>query len=134
MTLPNSTIEPGQPCVMTSGSASVAGGADVQEVDVEAVDLGAELREAVQPGLARPPVVVLQPVPAQFAGVVQRYPLGPVAHRGRLGPPGPAQPLPEILQLGLRNVDQERGDVVAHPPIMAPRWTPGGQALSILGH
>ncbi len=47
----------------------LAGRADVQEVDVQAVDLGAELREAVQPGLGRPPVVAVQPVLAQFAGV-----------------------------------------------------------------
>jgi len=40
----------------------------VQEVDVQAVDPGAELGEAVQPGLARPPVVSLQPVLAQLAG------------------------------------------------------------------
>ena len=41
MTLWNSTIEPGQPWVMTSGNASWLRRADVQEVDVEAVDLGA---------------------------------------------------------------------------------------------
>ena len=35
---------------------------DVNEVDVEPVDLGDELRQGVQPGLARAPVVVGHPV------------------------------------------------------------------------
>ena len=47
-----SMTEPGQPCVTIIGSASVVGGADVDEVDVEAVDLGDELREGVEPVLA----------------------------------------------------------------------------------
>ena len=52
ITLRNSTTEPGQPCVITSGSASGVRRADVQEVDVEPVDLGPELRRGVEPRLA----------------------------------------------------------------------------------
>jgi len=73
MTLPNSTIDPGQPCVMTSGRRRVRG-ALVHEVDVEAVDLGGELRVAVQRGFARAPVVVRRPVRGELAGVRQRMP------------------------------------------------------------
>ena len=43
--------EPGQPCVMISGSASSCCDAHVDEVDVDAVDLGRELRQRVQPRL-----------------------------------------------------------------------------------
>ena len=52
MTLWNSTTEPGQPWVITSGSGVLVGRAHVDEVDVEAVDLGEELVEAVERRLA----------------------------------------------------------------------------------
>ena len=38
------------------------GGADVEEVDVLAVDLGRELRMGVDPSLGSPPVVLASPV------------------------------------------------------------------------
>jgi hypothetical protein len=41
-------------------------GADMQEVDVEAVDLGQELRQRIQPRLDIPPVVVGAPVVDEF--------------------------------------------------------------------
>ena len=48
-TLSISMTEPGQPCVMISGKASGCRRAYVDEVDVQVVDLGQELRERVQP-------------------------------------------------------------------------------------
>ena len=56
-----SMIEPGQPCETISGSASCER-PDVDEMDVESVDLGDELRERVQLRLASAPVVVRGPV------------------------------------------------------------------------
>ena len=49
----SSMTEPGQPCVMISGSAFSCGDLHVDEVDVHAVDLGRELRQRVQPRLDR---------------------------------------------------------------------------------
>ncbi len=54
MTLSISMIEPGQPWVMMTGRAFGVARLDVDEVDVEAVDLGQELRPRVQPGLDPP--------------------------------------------------------------------------------
>ena len=44
--------EPGQPCVMISGNAFSCARPHMDEVDVEPVDLGRELRQRVQPRLA----------------------------------------------------------------------------------
>ena len=52
-----SMTEPGQPCVTMSGSAFVVLRTDVNEVDVQPIDLGHELRQGVQPRLALAPVV-----------------------------------------------------------------------------
>ncbi len=38
-----SRIEPGQPCVTISGNALLMLGSNVDEMDVEPIDLGAEL-------------------------------------------------------------------------------------------
>ena len=43
--------EPGQPCVMISGNAFSCCELHVDEVDVDPVDLGRELRQRVQPRL-----------------------------------------------------------------------------------
>ena len=51
--------EPGQPWVMISGKRVVVLRPDVDEVDVEAVDLGQELGHRVQPRLEPPQVVVV---------------------------------------------------------------------------
>ena len=40
--------EPGQPWVMISGKRVLVLGLDVDEVDVDAVDLGRELRERIE--------------------------------------------------------------------------------------
>ena len=87
----NSTTEPGQPCVSTSGSASGLRRADVHDVDAQAVELGAELRERVEPLLAAAPVVLLRPVAAELLHVRERDALRPVVDRLRLGPAGPGQ-------------------------------------------
>jgi hypothetical protein len=79
-------------------------------MDVQAIGLGHELGEAVQPGLRRRPVIALQPVTAQVADVGQGCPLGPVTDGLALRRPRPAQPLPQVVQLGLGHLNQERPD------------------------
>ena len=70
-------MEPGQPCVRSSGIASACSRARVDEVDRLPVDRGAEVLELVEPRLVRPPVVVVAPVLDELAQVVDRDPVLP---------------------------------------------------------
>ena len=72
MTSRNSTIEPGQPWMRSSGSASGVLGTRVDEVDRLAVDAGAEVLELVEPRLLGAPVVLVAPVLDQLAQVGDR--------------------------------------------------------------
>ena len=89
-------------------------GPHVEEVDAEAVELGAELRERVEARLGRPPVVLRRPVRAQLLHVRERDALRPVVDGLGLGPAGASQPLPEVDEILVRDVDAERHDLVGH--------------------
>ena len=58
--------EPGHPWVIMTGSAFACSRADVDEVDVEPVDLGHEVRQGAQLGLAPAQVVLRRPVAGEF--------------------------------------------------------------------
>ena len=58
--------EPGHPWVMMTGSAFSCSRADVDEVDVQPVDLGHEVRQGAQFRLAPAPVVLCRPVAGEF--------------------------------------------------------------------
>jgi hypothetical protein len=95
---------------------------DVEEVDLEPVDLGAELGQRVQARLARPPVVTVGPVRAQLLQVGKRDALRPVVDRLAVRPAGAVKALTKIVELCLRNLDPERRDLVGHLALMfAPR-------------
>ncbi len=89
-------------------------GTDVQEVDVEAVDGRDELGVSVEPGLGGPPVVLLGPVGAQRSGIGEGKALTPVVDGLRLGPPGATEPVPEVGQLPVGDVDAERSKLGGH--------------------
>src|SRR6202044_3743650 len=55
-------------------------------VDVQPINLGQELGEAIELGLEAPPVVAALPVVDQRSGVLYANPLRPVAQRTRRGP------------------------------------------------
>src|SRR5215211_1437402 len=98
------------------------GRAEVREVDGLAVDGGGELRDLVELGLPGPPVVVVAPVVDQVLDIAEgdavvpaggdRAGLGTAGvQRGELvGPAGPGQPLGQIIQIGLRDLDPKRPD------------------------
>src|SRR4029453_17993467 len=89
------------------------GGADVEEVDVLPVDGGDELGEPVEPGLLLAPVVAVGPVGGQRFQVAARPPAGPADPGQLVGPAGAVQPLAQVVQVGLGDVDPERPDLGA---------------------
>jgi len=102
--------------------------ADVQEVHIEAVDPGGELRDPVQAGLRGPPVVAVGPVAAQVPHIGQRHALRPVRNRLSLRPARPPQPVPQVIQRRPVRGDHERLDPIRHSRIIATaglRISPG---------
>jgi hypothetical protein len=96
-------------------------GADVQEVDPLAVDFGEVAVVGVQPSLDGAPVEGL-PTLDHVAEVRRRRSVLPgiAGHRG--GEPGAVQPGAQVVQVGLRDVDDERGDLRVH--VLAFRFRP----------
>jgi hypothetical protein len=89
------------------------GGPDVQEVDVLAVDGGGELRDLVEPGLVRTPVVAGAPVLGQPLHRAQRHAVAGARPGHLVRPPGGGQALGEVVEVALRDVDAERPDLLA---------------------
>ena len=89
----------------------------VDEVDVEPVDLGDELVEAVEAALASAPVVLVGPVRGELADVRERDALRPVVDQFTVGPAGVVQPRAQVVEHRLGNVDRERPDL----SLMRPR-------------
>lgn len=81
----------------------------MQEVDVQPVDLGDELRVGVQPPF-EPPVVVAGPVPGQFAHGRELGALRLVGDGLHLRPAGREDPAAEIGQVALLEAGTERAD------------------------
>ena len=83
---------------------------DVEEVDVEAVDLGLELRDGVQPRLEPAEVVVRRPVPHELLHRRERDALRQVADGLLLRPARRPQPPAEVVEVVLAHLDPERAD------------------------
>src|SRR6266851_5097501 len=83
-------------------------------MNAETVDAGAELREPVEAGLTRSPVVALEPVLAQVPEVAEGDALRPVIHRLRIRPACPAQPLPQVVQVSFGDLYAKRDDLRTH--------------------
>ena len=102
--------DPGQPCVMISGSAFTVARLDVDEVDVHAVDLRHELRKGVQLRLGLSPVVVRRPVADERFERRELHALRPILDELLGGPPGRRETPAEVGEVRLRHVDAERPD------------------------
>ena len=83
--------------------------ANVDEVDVETVDLGHELREGVQPRLDLAPVVLGRPVPRELLHRRERSALRLI--RLLLRPLGGHDAPAEVVQRLVGNVDVEGADL-----------------------
>src|SRR5919107_18212 len=87
------------------------GRAHVQEVNVLPVYRGGELRIPVELGLVLSPIVGRTPILGQLPEVVQRDTAVPARARDPTRPTGAVQPVPEIVQVFLRDVYPERKDL-----------------------
>jgi hypothetical protein len=87
----------------------------MDEMDVDAVDLGDELIEPVECRLADPPVVVVGPVRADLLHVRERNALGPVVDQLRIGPARVPQTRTQIVEHAVGHLDREGPDLLAHP-------------------
>ena len=89
-------------------------GPDVQEVDALAVDLGGELWVGIELRLGGAPVIAGAPVLGQLVQVAHWHAAGP-PHVGQpAGPAGTGQPVVQVLDVGLGDLDTEELDTVAH--------------------
>ena len=84
--------------------------ADVDEVNVEPVDLGHELRQGIELRLGLPPVVVRAPVAHELLKLRELHALRPVIDRLAVGPPRRGDAPAQVDELLLGNVDAERTD------------------------
>ena len=108
-----SMTEPGHPCVTIIGNAFFMLRTDVNEMNVQPVDLGDELRQGVQFRLA--PCASRSPSPssrASFCIVASCTPCDAIGDRFPLGPSGRGDAPAQLGELRFRNVDVEGADRV----------------------
>src|SRR5262245_8274768 len=84
--------------------------ANMQEVKVEAFNLGAVLGKAVEPRFAEAPVVVCAPVLDERPEFGEGHALRPVGDSLALGPANARQALPQIVECALRSAIGEGAD------------------------
>ena len=85
-------------------------GADMDEMNVQPVDLGHEVREGVELRLALAPVVVGRPVAGECLHRRQRHALRVVGDRLAIGPARRCDPATHVVHRLLRDVDLEGSD------------------------
>ena len=95
-------------------------GANVDEVDVDPVDLGDEVREGREALLERAPVVVRRPVVGQCLDRLELHALGGV--HLPVGPLRRVDATAQVVELLLGDVDRERADVRARRGGGLPSW------------
>ena len=82
----------------------------MDEMDVESVDLGDEMRQRVQLRLAFAPIVICRPIVREFLHRRELHALRCVRDRFPLGPSCRRDASAEIDELLFRNVDVKRAD------------------------
>src|SRR3984957_2212239 len=90
-----------------------------------AVDLGEEMRELVHPRLGGAPVEAGPPVLGQLLDVAQRSAAAPADAGHLIGPAGGREPLLQVIELRLRDIDLE---LTHRAPLslVRSRWRPAG--------
>ena len=82
-------------------------GADVNEVNVDSVDPGNELRQSVEPRFDLSPVIVGLPVAHQLLHGRERHALRVVIDRLLVWPPHHCEASAKVDEIGFRDVDLE---------------------------
>src|SRR5260370_28983108 len=106
----------------------------MQEVDADAIQVGVELRESVEPGLDFAPVVIARPIFADFVHVLERNPLRRIRNGLRVGPAGGAQALFQILEIRVADLNLERPDFIAHGLLLSSPFRVVAPRLSATSH
>src|SRR5262245_17511148 len=83
----------------------------MDEVDVESVDLGLELRKRIQPRLAPAPVVLRRPVVGELLNRAELHSLGPIGNELSRGPARRVYPTAKLVEVLLGHIDAERTDL-----------------------
>src|SRR4029077_10121348 len=83
---------------------------NVDEMNVEAVDLGEELRQRVQPRFALAPVVLRRPVSREGLSRCELHALRCVRDRLAIGPPCRVDAPPQFGEFRFRNTYMKRTD------------------------
>src|SRR6478672_880150 len=84
--------------------------ADMNEMDVQPVDRGNELRQGVQLCLDLAPVVPSRPIAGELLNRRELYSLRRIRYGLLRGPTGCPDPSPEIGECLVRHMDPERSD------------------------
>ena len=95
----------------------------MNEVDIEAVDVGGELVEPVEQRFPGAPVVPVGPVRGKFSRVLKRNALAPVVDALAFRPSGLGQPLAQVVKNVIGNGNSERDDVGHGYHLTSPRRT-----------
>ena len=82
----------------------------MQEVHGLPFDGGRELRILVEPRLVFAPIIGRAPVLGQFLKIPERHAAAPVNARLFFGPAGVREAIAQVVEVGLRYVDEERLD------------------------
>ena len=86
----------------------------VDEVNIDAGDVGDVLVESVERRFTLSPVVLVRPVAAHVLQVGERYALGPVGDHLRVGPARLSEPGAQVVENVIGHVDGEGSDLVTH--------------------
>ena len=85
---------------------------NVNEMNVQPIDLGDELRQSVQFRLAFAPIVIRRPMAREFLNHGERHALGIIRDRFPFRPPCRIYALAQFGEFGFRNIDFELADCV----------------------
>ena len=85
---------------------------DVNEMNVQPVDRGDELRQGVQCRFDLAPVVIRRPIAREFLHRRELHALRFIRDRFPFGPPGGVDAPAQFGQFGFRNIDLERTDCI----------------------
>src|SRR5216684_6291426 len=98
----------------------------MQEVDADAIQVGVELRERVEPGFDSAPVVIARPIFADVLHVLDGNPLRRIRNGLQVGPAGGAQALFQILEIRVADMNLEPLDFIAHGLLRQCWWAAFG--------